>query len=100
MDQAPQKTDQTPAGESKDVLVTMDRLIQATNQLTDIQKKIYKQNKIGPVMIRSIAYALGSTLGLALVISILFYILKSIGVLDSLSGVFGDLKDLKDLYTN
>jgi len=80
--------------ETKDLIVTMDRLIDSVDKLTAVQKKVAKQHRLAPTIIRAIAYALGSTLGLAIVISIIFYILKSVGLFDNLIEILNNLKDL------
>lgn len=85
------------ASTDKDLVITIDRLISATEKLTIVQKKIERQNRIGFILLKSIAYALGSTLGLAIVISIILFILKSIGVFDNLTPLLDGLKDLKTL---
>lgn len=82
--------------ESKDLIVTMDRLISTMDKLVAIQKKVEKHHRIGPTIVRGVAYALGSTLGLAIVVSIIFYILKSLGLFDNLTNIMDNLKDLKD----
>lgn len=84
--------------EQKDMAVTMDRLITSIDKLTEIQKKIEKQSKLGPTLIRATAYTLGSTLGLAIVVSILFYILKVLGIFDSMSTLLDSAKELKNIY--
>lgn len=81
-----------------ELIDSIDQLNHSITKLTEIQRKIAKQNKLGPTLIRATAYALGSTLGLAIVISILFYILKALGIFDSLSNLLQSAKDLKSLY--
>ena len=84
--------------EQKDLVITMDRLITSMEKLTKIQTKIQKQGTLGPTILRATAYALGSTLGLAVVVSILFYILKVLGIFDSMSTLLDSAKELKNIY--
>lgn len=95
----PNQDQSKKAGPKNDITSPTERLIEAIDKLTATQKKIEKQNRIGPTILRAVAYALGSTIGLAVVVSIIFYILKSFGLFDSFGAMFQNVKDLKNLYT-
>lgn len=97
MDEA-KKDQQLQPHEEKDLVATMDQLTEAVNRLNETQKKIEKQYKLGPTIIRATFYALGSTLGLSLVFAILFYILNKLGILGSLGDWLNSAKDIKNLY--
>lgn len=84
--------------ENQDILISLDRLISSVDKLTAIQNRVYRQNKIGFSVLRGIGYGLGSTVGLALILALIFFLLKSIGLFDNLEIIFRSLNDVKDIY--
>ncbi len=91
-------TESNQTHEKKDLAVSIDRLISAIETLVVIQKKVEKQNRLGPTIIRAIFYALGSTLGLAIVSAVIFYLLNAFGIFGSLTNLLNSAKDLKNMY--
>ena len=73
-------------------------LIESIEHLTKIQNKIYKQNQLGHAFLRGTLFALGSTVGLAVTLAILFYLLKALGIFDNFNDILNNANDIKNIY--
>lgn len=74
---------------SKELIASLNSLV-ATNQ------RLSKQMGLGYSFLRGIVSGLGSTLGLAIVLALIIFILQQIGVLDFFKPVINSLRDLQN----
>jgi hypothetical protein len=73
-------------------------LTMSIDQLTKINEKIYRRSSLLYSFLNGVFVAMGSTIGLAIVLSIVIYVLKLLGIFDMLSPILNQAKDLKDIY--
>ncbi len=75
----------------------IEELTKAVKDLTQIQRKVLVQHTLSRSFIRGIFYALGTTLGLAIVSSLAVWILNSLGIFDNFKNLFNNLRQLNEL---
>lgn len=69
-----------------------DELTMSIKSLIEINRKIYRQNSFWFTLYRGIFSAIGQTIGVVVVLAILIYFLKIIGVFKFLEPYFNNLK--------
>jgi hypothetical protein len=71
-----------------------EKLISSIEKLTKAQERIIFQNTYWHSLLRGLFWAIGSTIGFALFLSIVIYLLRLMGLFNYLSPFFNNVSDL------